>query len=258
MRITPVQSGIAVILAAVLVYIWLLGEPGFLFYPFAAIALIAAPLIAGFQGGIRAGVAVLALAVFSLLSIYAIQPEFERTSVRLPAVCGAFPDSTGSRPTVTLTGDAQTDVVVAIDSKTPPFPSTVSLVRKSDKQTLWSTGFDDDFLAAGIDGGILYLYDDKLGYWIDTRNGQPRHELFTIDNYGGLSPTDRPVFVARAPTGHWYMETSAVISSWNRDGSVIPRRRYTFNATAFNCFINGTTGGVTPLWPAPPAQTPRS
>jgi hypothetical protein len=146
-----------------------------------------------------------------------------------------------------MTSDAQTALVAAIDFAHTPFPSTVYLVQKSDGHILWSMRFANDILSAAIDAGTLYLYNDKLGYWIDTRTGLPMRNYFTIDNFGGLSPTDRPVLVAGAATGHGYMETTAVISSWRADGSVVSRRHLTFNSIALNCFIAGLTGSVTQL-----------
>jgi hypothetical protein len=80
------------------------------------------------------------------------------------------------------------------------------------------------------------------------RTGLPERKILTIDNYGGISQSDRPVIASAASTGRWYMETSATISSWNQDGSVVPRRRLIFNATAFNCYISGATRGVEQLW----------
>jgi outer membrane protein assembly factor BamB len=166
---------------------------------------------------------------------YAAYPVFERTSVQLPEFCGDF--SNGAHPTASflyelpgvgattlITSDTQTALVAAIDFERAPFPSTVYLVQKSDGQILWSTGFANDIISASIESGTLYLYNDKIGYWIDTRTGLARNNVFTIDNYGGLSQTDRPVI-----------------------GSVVSRGHVTFNSIAFNCFIDGPTGVVTPL-----------
>jgi hypothetical protein len=71
------------------------------------------------------------------------------------------------------------------------------------------------------------------------------HQRYRIDNYGGLSETYRPL-ISRASSGHWYMETTAVISSWHIDGRVISRPHLTFNGIARGCFISGDSGEVMP------------
>jgi hypothetical protein len=261
--------GAFLIVAAGGAYIAILREPGSLFYCFAALIFIAAPLIGATVAALRAhtnktaaflraGGATFGLAALSFLLTYAVYPEFQRTNVLLPASCGNFAgaqptasflyDLPGVGATTMLTGDAKSVLVAAIDYRNPPFPSTVYLVRKGDNHILWSERFADDIIAAKISDGTLYIYNDKLGFWIDSRTGLPERKIFTIDNYGGLSQSDRPVIASTAATGHWYMETTAVISSWNQDGSVVPRRRVTFNGTAFNCYIDGSTASVAQLW----------
>jgi hypothetical protein len=267
-----IAIGAFLILVLGAAYIVVLREPGSLFFPFAALIFIAAPLTGATIAALKAYTnktpvflrvagAVFALAALSFILTYAIYPAFQRTSVLLPASCGSFAgaqppasfvyDLPGVGPTTLVTSDARSALVAAIDFRSPPFPSTVYLVRKSDYHILWSAHFANDLIAAKIDDGkdgTLYLYNDKLGFWIDSRTGLPERKIFTIDNYGGISPSDRPVFASAASTGRWYMETSAMISSWNQDGSVVLRRRVIFNGTAFNCYVNGSTGSVEQLW----------
>jgi hypothetical protein len=133
-----------------------------------------------------------------------------------------------------------------IDYHHPLFPSTVFLVNKSDNKILRSMHFNNDVISAVIDEGILYIYNDKLGYLIEARTGEFEENFLLIDNYGGLTQTDRP-FISRASDGHWYMETTAVISSWNIDGTVKSRPHLTFNGIALGCFISGNTRDVTRL-----------
>jgi hypothetical protein len=261
--------GAVLTLVAGAAYLALLREPGAWFYAFAALIFVASPLIGAatavlaththrLRNFLATGSALFGLALLLFVFAYAVYPELERTSVQLPAYCGDF--GSGAHPpapfvynlpgvgtTTLMTSDEQSAVVAAIDFAHAPFPTTVYLMQKSDGRILWSMRFDNDLLSAALDAGTLYLYNDKLGYWIDARTGLPTHNFFTIDNFGGLSPTDRPVLVAGAATGRWYMETTAVISSWRADGSVVSRRHITFNSIAFNCFIAGLTGSVTQL-----------
>jgi len=256
-------------LGAGAVYVVVLREPGWLFYVFAVLFFAVSPLIGAVMAvretrtkKIRTfyvtGGGLFGLAGLGFVLTYAVFPVFERTSVQLPEFCGEFGDGLqlpasfvyelpGVGATTLITSDAQTALAAAIDFEHAPFPSTVYLVQKSNGQILWRNDFANDSISAAIEDGTLYLYNDKIGYWIDTRTGLPKNNVFTIDNYGGLSQTDRPVIGAGAGDGHWYLETTAVISSWRADGSVVSRGHVTFNSIAFHCFIDGRTGLVTGL-----------
>ena len=48
---------------------------------------------------------------------------------------------------------------------------------------------------------------------MDERTGELHDSILTIDNYGGLSETDRPI-IGHTSSGNWYFETTAVVSSW--------------------------------------------
>lgn len=131
------------------------------------------------------------------------------------------------------------------DYEHAPYPSTVLLVDTSDNTILQSMSFPNDIISATIDQGILYLFNDKLGYLINAHTGEFEENYLIIDNYGGLSETDRPI-LSRASDGYWYFETTAVISSWNVDGTVKSRPHLTFNGIVRGCFISGDTHEVTP------------
>jgi len=116
-------------------------------------------------------------------------------------------------------------------------------VNRSDNRILRRMDFPDDTIIATIDSGMVYLYNDKRGYLIDARTGAPEKTFLIIDNYGGLSGSDRPVLPG-ATEGRRYLETTAVVSSWSTDGTVRSRSRLTMNGTAYNCFVMGKTGEV--------------
>jgi hypothetical protein len=247
------------------VYIILLHEPGPEFYPFAALAFLGCPLIAGTIGSVQShehkcraffisACAVFWIALVLFFISYAILPQFDRTSVRLPEYCDEFDSSPHPAPPraykipgtgtgVFIAGSEQTAVVAMIDYTKAPYPSTVYVVNKSDNGILRRMDFADDTIIATIDSGIVYLYNDKLGYFIDARTGAFEKNIILIDNYGGLSGSDRPVLPG-ASEGRRYLETSAVISSWSTDGTVRSRARLTMNALAYNCFVNGETGEI--------------
>jgi len=248
-----------------MVYIILLHEPGPVFYPFAALVFAGGPLIAGmtaaarspedkFRAFLLSGCAVFAVAIPLFFITYAVLPHFDRTSVLLPESCNGFDSSPHPAPAlvyelpsmgsgVLVAGSEQTAVVAIIDYTRTPYPSTVYIVNRSDNRILRRVVFADDTIIAAIDSGIVYLYNDKLGYLINTRTGAPEETFLKIDNYGGLSDSERPVFSGTSE-GRRYLETTAVISSWSTDGTVRSRSRLTMNAVAYNCFVNGETGEI--------------
>jgi hypothetical protein len=246
-------------------YIILLHEPGPMFYPFAGLVFLGGPLIAGTTAAARSreykyraffisGGTVFTAALLLFFMSYAVLPHFDRTSVQLPEYCNGFDISPHPAPEIAyelpgtgtgvlLAAHEQTAVVIMIDYSNPPYPSTVFVVNRSDNKILRRMDFADDTLIATIDSGIVYLYHDKLGYLINARTGAPEETFLKIDNYGGLSGSDRPI-LAGASEGRRYQETSAVISSWSADGTVRSRHHLTMNGIAYNCFVNGKTGEI--------------
>lgn len=271
-KIPPVWLGIGIgALVGImfgLVYLVVLHEPGSAFYPFAGLIFLGSPLIGGIvatlktQGHRRRSFFASSSSVFGIVWMlfvltYLVSPLLDRTSVQLPAICdefdGRFDPSFPLSYTlpnvgtgVLITSDAQSAVVAMIDDNHPPFPSTLFLVNKSDNQVIRSMSFSNDVISAAINDDILYIYNDKIGYIIDARTGEFVKNFFTLDNYGGLSQSDRP-FISRASSGNWYMETTAVISSWKIDGTVVSRLHLTFNGIALGCFVSGQTRDVTKL-----------
>jgi len=185
---------------------------------------------------------------------YVVLPQFDRTSVQLPESCNGFDrgphpaperayELPGTGTGVLVAGNEQTAVVAMVGSTKAPYPGTVFVVNRSDNRILRRMDFPDDTIIATIDSGRVYLYNDKRGYLIDARTGAPEKTFLIIDNYGGLSGSDRPVLPG-ASEGRRYLETTAVVSSWSTDGTVRSRSRLTMNGIAYNCFINGETGEV--------------
>jgi hypothetical protein len=260
-----IMSGTLFSVIAGMVYIILLHEPGPVFYPSAALVFAGGPLIAGMTAAARSvedkyraflisGCTVFAVAILLFFITYAVLPHFDRTSVQLPDYCNGFDDGPHPAPAlvyelpgtgtgVLVAGSEQTAVVAIIDYTRAPYPGTVYIVNRSDNRILRRMVFADDTIIAAIDSGIVYLYNDKLGYLINARTGAPEKTFLKIDNYGGLSASKNPVFPG-ATEGRRYLETTAVISSWSTDGTVRSRSRLTMNAVAYNCFVNGKTGGI--------------
>jgi hypothetical protein len=262
---TSIILGTLFSVLAGMVYILLFHEPGEVFYPFAALAFLGGPLIAGttaavlsheekYRAVLISGCAVLGTVLVLFFITYAVLPHFDRTSVQLPVSCSGFDSSLHPAPAlayelpgtgtgVLITGNEETAVVAMIDYTRAPYPGTVSIVNRSDNRILWRMKFADDTLIATIDSGMVYLYHDKLGYRIDARTGDSEKTILIIDNYGGLSASDRPILPGSSE-GRRYLETTAVISSWSTDGTVRSRPHLTMNGIAYNCFVNGKTGEI--------------
>lgn len=251
-----------------LVYLVLLREPGSQFYLFAVLAFVGGPLMGGIVAILRtqehkvkaffaSSVTVYGIVFILFAFTYVVLPQFARTNVQLPASCDGF-DGSLNPPAhlayavpdagtgILITSDAQSAVVAVIDDNHPPFPSTVYLLNKSEDKIIQRLRFNNDIISATIEDGVLYIYNDKIGYLLDAHTGEFEEDFLLMDNYGGLTQTDRP-FLSRASDGHWYMETTAVISSWKIDGTVRSRPNLTFNGIALGCFIFGYTQEVIQL-----------
>jgi hypothetical protein len=163
-----------------------------------------------------------------------------------PQLAYALP---GGKDGILLAESPESVFAAAIDGDRPPFASTGYLIRKRDNAILRQMGFNNDVVIASIDTGIVYVYNDKLGYLLDERTGEFEDNILLIDNYGGLSETDRPI-IGHASSGNWYLETSAVLSSWHTDGTVKSRPHLPMNGIARGCYVSGATGEIIPLGPS--------
>lgn len=193
----------------------------------------------------------------SLCSVYAIAPEFERTSIRLPSKCNgltreprppmhlrySLPDGKG---TAILLSRSDGTAVVAAVANSPAHPSNVYIIDTGADRVLNVIPFPNDVIMAGLSGGIIYLYNDKLGYFFDARTGTFEKNLLVADNYGGLSNSDRPV-IGQSGGNTWYIETTAVVTSVERNGSIHSLVHVVFDAIARGCFVDGKTGSITRL-----------
>lgn len=261
-----ISAGVLVSLIFDLVYFIVLQEPGSAFYLFAGLTFLGSSLIGGMiaetkerehrlKTFLTSGATIFGFVFALFLILYLVVPQFERVSLQLPAFCEGF-DSSFNLPaqlTYTLpdqsTGiliidDKETAVVAKVDANLPPFPTEVFIISKTGNKVLQSMTFPNDVVSAAIGEGNVYIYNDKLGFFFNAHTGNLEENLFTIDNYGGLSQTDRPFLSSGESSSHWYMETTAVISSWNINGTVVSRTHLTFNGIALGCFVSGSAHEV--------------
>ncbi len=159
---TSIIFGTLFSVTAGMVYFILLHEPGPVFYPFAALAFLCGPLIAGMTAAVQprehkyrafliSGCAVFGVVLVVFFITYAVMPHFDRTSVQLPESCNGFDSSPHPAPTlayelpgtgsgVLVTGNEQTAVVAMIDYTKAPYPGTVYVVNRSDNRILSAHG----------------------------------------------------------------------------------------------------------------------
>jgi hypothetical protein len=139
------------------------------------------------------GVLVLVVAVpFVGLSVLALTSPYQ--SVVVPPECTQTVTIPAGR-TVAIAGHGS-DVVVAktvdrtvaieISSAPSPRPLAAYLLDRSTSQILWQTSLASEAVVAGIDGGVLFLWDDKIGYAVSAATGNPLGAVVRSDNYRGI------------------------------------------------------------------------
>lgn len=247
-------------------YLLVLHGPGSLFYPFAVLALVGGPSVAAIvaalhgqdrlRAGLAAGATVFGSVVVLFFLTYTVWPQFQGTSVRLPDFCTDEAGLVRPPPAVAyevpgygrgilLAKSAET-AVAEIAAAEPPHVSNVFVIDTIDRRVVKTLTFPNDVVMATVDDGIAYIYNDKLGFFLDARTGELKPTFLTMDNYSGMSRVEHPV-LPNTPGNAWYVERDAIISSWGVDGSVRSLPHMFLNATARGCYIDGETGRVTRL-----------
>ncbi len=184
-----IGTGTLVSLAFGLIYLIVLREPGSSFYLFAGLVFLVGPLIAGITTAKKAGehpgltffissAITFACVLVGFIVVYLILPLFYRASVQLPEMCDGYSGKVNPPADLIYTlPNMQTGILVAdnakyalvavIDHTHAPFPGTVYLINKGGNENIKSLSFPDDNRSAAFDEDTLYLYNDKLGYFMD-------------------------------------------------------------------------------------------
>jgi hypothetical protein len=257
-KISPIILGIiiGIILSIIfdLLFIFIFHESSSEFYLFAVLALLGGPLIGGILSALKAKgnrfitLLISSVAVFVMILIlsvlsYVVLPVFSYDGVQIPASCINASNSGSHLPYylnysisgicngTLITSDKKSAVVVMTDYTHLPFESTVFLINKSNNKVIQSLKFNNDIIGAAIDDGVFYIFNDKIGYFIDTDDGELVKNIFTIDNYRGIYTSN----------DHMYMQTTLEISALNTDGSVLSHRRMNMSCIAYGCLISPST-----------------
>jgi hypothetical protein len=169
---------------------------------------------------------IVALAVRALVSPYA--------STAIPASCSAASPQLPADRNVTvpsagvgtlLASGPDTNVVVVTDPGQTAALTAYIVDTRADK-VLEHIGIASEAVVAAIVDGIVYLFDDKIGYMVDASTGERVRRLITTDNYRGLfvSGTDR------------YLQTDAEISILFGP-SLFSYQHVDFAGIAFGCYF---------------------
>ncbi len=242
---------LGVVMSAICGFIFLkvLGAPSSLFYVFAALTFVLAPLAAGTVDTLidpshRPGLFLLSggvvfATVFVLFFLtYGISIRLLTTSVALPEYCDgtfgqaqipsnleySFPDETKG---ILLGSDDSTAVVATLDYAHPPHPGTLFIIDRASGKTVLRVNFPDDNIAAAMDSNTVYLFNKGIGLFVDKVTGERENYFLTMDTYG--------------TNEFGYFETSGVVSSWDRNGSVKSLAYLTFNGIVQGCYVSAAT-----------------
>jgi hypothetical protein len=183
------------------------------------------------------GAAVMCSVVVAGFAYFVAQPvlsPFARTEV--PAACNLtashLPESRGftipgyGAGTLVAEG-AGVAVVVKANPGDVPFVVSVFVIRTATQEVMRTLTFPTDIVDAGFDGDRLYLFNDKLGFFIDGSSGATLSNIVESDNYRGLFTEGGRRFVQSDIT------VSAVTGSWQ----LILRHHFHMASIAYGCFM---------------------
>jgi hypothetical protein len=183
------------------------------------------------------GVAALIVLVAPIVTLTVIALVSPYASAAIPASCSsAAPrmpvDRDATVPGIgvgtLLASGADTNVVIVTDpGRTPAM--TAYIVDTSAGTVLGQLGIASEVVVAAIRDGVVYLFDDKIGYMIDASTGERVHRLIETDNYRGLYVSG----------GDGFLQTDAEISTlFGR--SLFSFQHLDFTGIASGCFVAPT------------------
>lgn len=232
-----------------------LHAPKSLFYFFAVLAFGVGPFIGGFITAARSARQKRRAFLFSSLTssglllsifilVFAFMPVLFMTSLNLPQSCNGTYKSTNPPPKIAYTFPDGTQGIVLNENATslvatkiaynqPSHPTHVYLIRRRDDKALWQKDFANDTVAVECDSDTAYVFNDALGYFIDTNTGERQDIVLSMDNYGY---NDHAIF-----------QTIGIMTIWRRDGSVSSLAHLYFSGIEKGCYITGSTSSISKL-----------
>ena len=183
----------------------------------------------------------LAIAGAMVVALFAMYTGFLLTSPydakAIPATCttaaAQFPasrtyDLPGLGTGVVVTGDSSTAVVLIGNYGSNPFAAHVYVVDRATNSVIRSFEFSNDEVAASIQDGVVYLFNDAIGYFFEASTGAKVPSIVESDNY-------REVY---ASGGQRYLQTSFAYYSLGPGLTAVWNRQLTMGAVADGCVIS--------------------
>ena len=68
--------------------------------------------------------------------------------------------------------------------------ATAYLVKLPEGSVLWQQSFASGEISAALQSGVAYVFDDKIGYFLDTTTEEVQRHVVESDNYRGLFTSD--------------------------------------------------------------------
>ena len=174
------------------------------------------------------GALLLSLGAFAVLAPF--------TSAPIPASCTDAvshlpPSRTVRVPGVgdgtLLAGAGNTSVVIVATYGRSPFEATAYILSGGREPGVRSLRLSSDVVAAAVSDGIVYLFNDKIGYLLGGSNAEPLGRLLESDNYRGLYTSG----------GTRYLQMDAEISALGLNGSLFWHRTVQFAGIAYGCYV---------------------
>lgn len=185
-----------------------------------------------------AGAAIAGVIVGALFALYVgflLASPYDAKAI--PATCttaaSQFPgnrtyDLPGLGRGVVVTSDSSTVVALMANYGAGPFAAHVYVVDRATKAVVRTFDFNNDEVAASIRGGVVYLFNDAIGYFFDASTGARLQSVIESDNY-------REVY---ASGGQRYLQTSFAYYSLGPGLTAVWNRQLIMGAVADGCVIS--------------------
>lgn len=160
-------------------------------------------------------------------------------SVRIPPECLAITNRDADVPAslsyaipgvgdgALVAGDTTDVVVRERDYARTPVVTEVFLIRRRDKAIVWKMTFPSDIVDAAMHDRVAYIFNDKLGYFIEESTGRSAGYLIETDNYRGVYKSGNA----------FYVQTTAEFSAIGLHGNSLSHLRLNMRSIAFGCYF---------------------
>ena len=104
---------------------------------------------------------------------------------------------------------------------------TAYLLKLPGQSILWHKSFGSGEISAALKSGTAYVFDDKIGYFLNTTTGEVQPHVVESDNYRGLF----------ASGGACRVQTDMVYSALEQGGGITLHLHVDFAVIADGCLI---------------------